>query len=515
MSINFIPNDPNDTKLPMRVISPRPNRPANRAGFTFFGQQPEDTFDPTTQTDGFLFWQCREAALAALEAWEDVSGGTFASWQGLQGPMKKLELRPDDGVELNAFYNRVSLSFFHFPTGGETFLSGASTDVVAHEAGHGILDAIRPDIWDSAGFEVNAFHEAFGDCVAILTALLDGPTRAAVLSSLTQKNLVEVTAENLSAGIKKVAPNHNASVPRRALNKFKWQLPSTLPDFDSTGDGPGKLINEIHSFGQVFSGCFYDTIVNLFQANGGSTDGQLQSATRTAGRLLGRAVATAPADVRFFREVGRAMVKADETDNAGANRDAVKAAFEGHDITLGTGAMLAPVAALAGAAPSIKAAAATLGAAGKKDLLARIGAVGGKLAMSALRIGTETVAEAIHERLVPLDGLSTKLKGVVAKATESVLVGDSNGRAAILGTLPEPSATFDEVATFVRSLLKQGAIDFGGKKAVAGVAKTRVDPVTHEIKMVNGQKVLTRVRFACRCCGPVARALSSRVTAAD
>ena len=39
----------------------------------------------------------------------------------------------------------------------------------------------------------------------------------------------------------------------------------------------------------------------------------------------------------------------------------------------------------------------------RKDLLARIGAAGGKMAMSALRIGGERVAEVVHERLVPLD----------------------------------------------------------------------------------------------------------------
>ena len=48
----------------------------------------------------------------------------------------------------------------------------------------------------------------------------------------------------------------------------------------------------------------------------------------------------------------RAMVKADEQDNAGANRNAIGTAFSNHEIPLGTGAMLAPVAALAGAAPS-------------------------------------------------------------------------------------------------------------------------------------------------------------------
>src|SRR5262249_17304576 len=139
------------------------------------------------------------------------------------------------------------------------------------EAGHGILDSIRPDFWNSAVFEVNSSHEAFGDCVALLTALSDAETRKEVRASIAQKNFVESTAENLAAGIKAFQSNHNAAVPRHARNQFKWQLPSTLPDFGSAGDGPGKLINEIHSFGQVFSGCFYDTIVNIFK-NGPDTD---------------------------------------------------------------------------------------------------------------------------------------------------------------------------------------------------------------------------------------------------
>ena len=504
--INFIPNDPQDTVMPMRKKTPRTNRPANRAGFTFIGQEPEDTYDPATQTAGFLFWQCREAALAALESWEDVSGSPFTSWQG---PKKKIDLRADDGIDLNAFYDRVSLSFFHFPAGSTKFLSGASTDVVAHEAGHGILDAIRPELITSSVFEENSFHEAFGDCVAILTALLDGPTRTAIRPLLVQKNFVDGTAENLAVGIKSVEANHNAAAPRRALNKFKWQLPSTLPDFGSAGDGPGKLINEIHSFGQVFTGCFYDTIVNIFQAQGGATDAALLAAARTSGRLLAQAVATAPLNPRFFREVGRAMVKADEQENAGANRNAIKAGFEAHDIPLGTGAMLAPVAALAGAAPRFKAASVSLSTAAKKDLRSRIGALGGKLATAALRIGGETVAEVIHERLVPLDRLDKKLRGVVARAPEAILVGASGGRAAILSALPEPAIAVDEVETFVRSLLKQGAIDFGIKPQGAVAAKLApVNPITHTIKTVGGKKVLTRFRFACQCHGVIGQLTS-------
>ena len=504
MSINYIPNDPEVSQPPMRVISPRANRPASCAGFTFFGEQPEDVFDPASSAAGVsLLAMPRGSARSAGGLGGCIRPAVFV----LAGIEKKIDLRADDGVQLNAFYDRSSLRFFRFSEGGQTFLSGASTDVVAHEAGHGILDAGRPELWQSSLFEVNAFHEAFGDCVAILTALLDRPSWQAALTSLAEGNFIEAGLETLALGIKKIRPTHNAAAARRARNKFSWHIPSTLPEFGSADDGPGKLINEEHSFGQIFSGCFYDTIVNIFQANGGATDAQLLAATRIAGRLLAKAIATAPPKARFFREVGRAMVKADEEENGAANRDAIRAAFNGHDLPLGTGAMLAPVAALAGAAPTIGATSASLGRAAKKDLLARMGATGEKLVMSALRIGGEKVAEVLHERQVPLDSLHSRLKGVVAKAQVAVLVGDLGGRAAVLGSMPEAAATHDEVTTFVRALLKKGAIDLGqgakrvgARSAAASVATPQLDPITHTIKTIRGNKVLTRLRYACGCC---------------
>jgi hypothetical protein len=120
---------------------------------------------------------------------------------------------------------------------------------------------------------VNAFHEAFGDCVALLTAFNDKETRVAVLSTLEGKNFVEGTAEELSDGIRVIiSATHNAAAPRRARSRLKYAIPSTLPDFGSPADGPGKLINEIHSFAQIFSGCFYDTIVNIYKSSNSATE---------------------------------------------------------------------------------------------------------------------------------------------------------------------------------------------------------------------------------------------------
>jgi hypothetical protein len=96
-------------------------------------------------TPDFLYWQCREAALASIDAWESIFG-TFTRWQA----GSTLSVIPDLDQDLNAFYNRSSLSFFHQKVGAKTYFSGASTDVVAHEAGHAFLDAIRPDFWGSS-----------------------------------------------------------------------------------------------------------------------------------------------------------------------------------------------------------------------------------------------------------------------------------------------------------------------------------------------------------------------------
>ena len=502
MPINFIPNDPLSVSfVPNRKVSPRPDRPANQAGFTLAGQVDEGLYD--VGTSDFLFWQSREAALAAIEAWETMTGDPFKLWQANR---KSIKLIPDAGVDLNAFYNRKSLSFFHASGGGKMYFSGASTDVVAHETGHGILDSLRPEFWDSNLFEVNSFHEAFGDCVAILTALNDKDTRTAVLASLGKKNEVEATAEELAEGIKVIINvNHNAAAPRRALNKFKHAIPSTLPEFGSAEDGPGKLISEIHSFGQIFSGCFYDTIVNIFKSSDANTVAGLLAAAQMAGQLLLQAVQQAPQKARFFREVGRAMLLADQQNNSGKSETAIRDAFEGHGLPLSLGVALTPETALSGAAPNLGAKA-SLSASVKKDLMERLGAMpGSKAVFNALEIGKVKVGEFVHRRAVALAHLDKRLVDVVAMAPETVLLGNSGGRAAVLGMLPHAESTVDEVEAFVRSLLRKGAIDFGDKpkpKAkglVAADAQLPVAPVTHTIKTAGGKKMLVRIRFACGC----------------
>lgn len=497
MPINFIPNDPQASGgPPMRSKTPRAERVATAAGFNYVphgSAAPHPLGDPQ-----FLFWQSREAALAAVATYEGLDGKKVTRW-ARSSNRRKLDLKPDTGTDLNAYYDGQSLSFFEYTTGTKTTWSGASTDVVAHETGHALLDQARPDLWDSSYPESNAFHEAFGDCMAILTAFDDAATRRAVRTKLRRQNFVEATAEDLSDGVlRALGASHPAAKPRHAHNSFKWALPSTLP---SSGP-PNVLSSEVHSFARIFTGCFYDTILNILRDRIGAsqtpTSTQLAAAVRTAGKLLLRAAAEGPETVRFFQSVGRAMVLADQAANGGANRMAIHDAFQKHNVALGTAAMLAPVAALGGKVTRRVA----LSRAAVQDLRARLGAAPAeRMLVEPREIGGQRVVCATHLRHVPLGGLDRRLRGVVAVAPRPVLVRSVDRTVALLGGVPESTTSEDEVKAFVETLLASDRIAFD-RSTRAGIKSTvrkdvRLRLPTHAVHEVGTVKMLRRVRFAC------------------
>jgi hypothetical protein len=206
------------------------------------------------------------------------------------------------------------------------------------------------------------------------------------------------------------------------------------------------------------------------------------------------------------------MVLADDQLNGGANRERISAAFQGHNIMLGTNALLAPVAALAGAAPALGRAAG-ISPATRKDLLERLGAGRGtRMSVEGAEIGGQRYVRAVHTQEVALGSLDSRLKGVTVPAEVPVMVGDSGGRAAVMGLLPESVSTEHEVHTFVESLLSHGQIEFApsGAHARAAIAKpaSAKKPVareTHRVKTVGGKKVLERIRFHCEFGGCPAR----------
>lgn len=493
MSMNYLPNDPLAVgDVPLRIHTPRPDRPSSRAGFQYNGIVPEGRY--AVGTPAFLFWQCSESALAALETWEKLDGPLTRWALG----KKRLNLRQDAGVDLNAYYDRSSLTFFHERTGAKTTFSGASTDVVAHEAGHALLDALRPDLWGSFYTEVNAFHEAFGDYVALVTAFDDKRSRQRLIQiepSLWGENFLEANAEDLSDGVRrKLGASHPASKPRHAFNWFSWQLPSMLP----FNGGPGVLTSEVHSFGRVFSGCLWDLIGNLWNGQPSWSDQALWKAARTAGQLLIAGVRSAPETPRFFQSVGQAMLAADQAMTGGANAGAINGAFAFHNVPVAA-PMFAPMAALAGPPLTVTARKASLASSTRKDLLKKIGGPAqAALRMESIEMAGKRVVKAVHQRAVSLSGIDRRLGGVIAHAAESVLLGLEANRTAVLGALPEANVTMDEVAVFVKTLIEHDCVDFGQKAKARGAVARGGGPLpTHEVRSVRGKKSLVRKRYSC------------------
>jgi hypothetical protein len=488
----------------MRNKTPLADRKKGEAGFNFVSASPAALFVPGTAD--FLFWQSREAALTAIRMWETLNGA-LKQWGPETTNPDKLDLLPDADDDLNAFYDRQSLSFFHHTIGAETFFSGASTDVVAHESGHAFLDTLRPELFGTNITEHGAFHEAFGDCTALLTALFDQGTRQALLaasSNLGSPNFVESLSEELSSAVKKArGPSHPAAEPRHALNDFKFQLPTTLP---RTGP-PALLTSEIHSFGRVFVGCFYDMIRNIFGKARTQNEATLVATAETAGKLLIAGAQQAAISPRFFQSVGRAIVLADQTANGGDNHQAISDAFAAHGILLGSMSALMPRASLAGPAPKRQSKMSFLTVAPEtlKDIRKRIEAPAkSRFSFQALKLGDEKVVEATHHREVPLDRLAKELRGVVAYAPEPVLVGGVNKAAALFNMLPDPSTTEDEVHSFVETLLSNNNISLESNRSTAkaipdtGTRRGRISKYpTHVIVVAKGKKVLTRVRYVC------------------
>ena len=108
-------------------------------------------------TREFRYWAAAEALRRGADFWGALLPRS-TRWQ----PGRTLRVTLDAGVDLNAYYDRRGLSFFHDTVGRTTVYSGESPDVVCHELGHAVLDALRPELWDAMSVEVAAFHESFG-----------------------------------------------------------------------------------------------------------------------------------------------------------------------------------------------------------------------------------------------------------------------------------------------------------------------------------------------------------------
>ena len=246
---------------------------------------------------------------------------------------KKLGVSPTSGDWKNAYYARDKggLFLFNFENkDGSKSSSGNSGEIVAHETGHAILDAMKPSWNRTNNPEIRAFHESFGDMLATLMSLKD----EAVLERLvdktggdlrggpkSQSNLVSEMGEELGGqvGI------------RSAYNDFHYKSPSQLP---KRGNAT-QLGREAHDFSRLFSGAFYeilDGVSDSYRAEGQSPTEALRSAADEGMTMLVGMLEKSPSTGGSFRSMAKSMIDGDAEFNGGKRQDVLSDVFSRREI---------------------------------------------------------------------------------------------------------------------------------------------------------------------------------------
>lgn len=274
----------------------------------------------------------------AYDIWERYFGAPYDWFTG-----KVLTVQPRAGRDLNAYYDREALKFFY--TGDKmtkrTTYTCESSDVVAHECGHAILDAHHPDYWSSLHPETGAFHEAFGDITALLTTLQFPTVRERMLKEtggdLRMSSNVTRLAEQLGKALyiefgKDVS---GASSLRDLVNTFRYQESWKLPGTATAA----RLSSESHSFSRVFSGAVYQIFVGMYEMKRTadskmSADEALVQARDDVGKLLATALVLAPPGDAVFRVIATSMFKAEQQLFGGMYFELLKKVFSNRRILL-------------------------------------------------------------------------------------------------------------------------------------------------------------------------------------
>lgn len=235
----------------------------------------------------------------------------------------KLNIHPHYGEGFNAFYLRQdhSINFFDGfdPKVNKTVASSESLDVVSHETGHAVLDALKPGLVGWFGSEqAAAFHESFGDLATILTALHDESVLARLVEDtggdLRRPNQVARLAEEVSAGINHVhlgGTRPEDWAMRDANNDFSYVDPSRLPERAA----PEELSREPHSFGRIFTGACWELMARMTEDNmrqGQDARQAIVTARDSLLNLCAHGVELGPNRLKRLGQMARSMVTADQ-----------------------------------------------------------------------------------------------------------------------------------------------------------------------------------------------------------
>ena len=441
-------------------------------------------------TEGFRFWVAAEALARGINFWDALlpAGTTWST----SNPMRVILV--DAGPQLNARYvRRDGLHFFQRTVGNFDIRSCESPDVVCHELGHAILDAVRPQLFNTADAEVGAFHEAFGDVSAILCAIQLPSLRQGFIAEtqgrLNVNSRLSRLAEQLGWGIRQLSPTGvDRDCLRNAANRFFYRPIDELPP-----SAPANLLSsEVHAFSRVFTGAFLDVLARMFNTTGQPSEANLLAVSRDLGQLIVDAVRAAPITTGYFSQVAAAMIQADQARFAGRNRRALDGAFLERGILSVTSAMAMVQA------PVPKAVAAPIDA--NLPQAAMVGspttyAYGGDPPDESYRLGYGLTPE-LPTRSITIGGaMNIEVHAPTEPRRFDV-------QSAMVGSGTETSHDADTaLRVFVEGLIQRREIDLGLTKSQVGEigAKTS-ETATHSLVTEGGKQVLKRNHFDCGWC---------------
>ncbi len=461
--IAYLPNDPG-AALPLRTAHWVPHL-GGSAGYDFVDDDPLPgvyaSLLRSFRNGDFNHWQCIHSAHTALSAWEALFG-TLPRWRGNS---TRLSIEPEWGSGLDAGYDRSRLLFLRGAHQGQTVFAGSSVDIVAHEVGHALLDALNDKLFATNLSQVNAFHEAFGDIFAIYTSIQDPAVQSALQqadSDLSTHNFLQRVGEDLFT-----ANGHGA---RNSLNTKSPSASASLRDLT-----------------EVMSGCWYDTLRLRFATRRSNMPWKaaiLRAASEALEVLVAAARDVLPVS-EFFREIGWRMRAAAPSPRFA---EQVTAAFGGHGVHISD---LEDIVALSAAPPSLD----SLGrpvvsAATRSEVATQLGVSPTKLRASAdLLTGEVTIASTISPKL---GRLSDGLAGITASAQQWGSLRNESGTAVLVLHDPCPEGLKASVHNYVRLLLQDGRI----RDVHSSRAATTADLHSHRIDR-RGRPQLRRLRFAC------------------
>jgi len=462
------PGDPKTQPARIPIEVPEPSQSVTPLAFKLRGAAPAPQVYPLG-THAFLYYAVASALRRTASFW----GGMLprgTRWQ--VGAV--LAVNADAGVDLNAFYTRggmepAGLYFFHQAVRGRVFNSGESPDIASHEMGHAILDAIQPDLFDTQTIEAAAFHEAFGDMCAILSALQVASFRDQVLDdtggALNHSSRLSRLAEQLGAALRMLRPDlAEPDCLRNASNSFFYRDPQTLPP-----NAPAsQLSSEPHSFARVFTGGFLDALAGMFKLAGAANSARLQRAAEDMARILVAGIAGAPVVPDYFSRVAASMIQAgDAAPFNGKYRDALKSAF------VRRGLLSLQAAASLGALPR---------------------APRGRVAPSAAR-------SAAARRALPMLAIPAAHYGLAQPIllVQSAAGGERpsvTGAALQLGPA-EPRSAQSAAQAYTDDLFQRGHVEVGKHARAQGGLVNPFAFKTHVVAERGGSLVLERIAFNC------------------